>query len=183
MVGIRSKSTRKRVHYDRFWGSFWPATHELAPYFLAKPAGSGWVHGTGIDSAGLDLEGVGGTEHLPPGRGRADTSLSMWASPELGVLLQYARYGGGEPRQDWFSKDYMSKTRQWVRSLHDTLLPVGLFIPFVQAWLAVREFMETEGQLANSIEWVSSDDLPANTFPDPTVRLPVEPDNGWSPIS
>lgn len=174
---------RKRVHFDSFWGSFWPATDELAPYFRAKPAGSGWFHGTGNDSAGLNLEGVAGTEHLPPGRGRADISLSMWGNPELGVLLQYARYGGGVARQDWFSKGDLRKIRQWVRSLHGDPLPVGLFIPFDQAWLAVKEFMETEGQLPTSIEWASSDDLPDNTFPDPTVRLPGEPDNGWPPIS
>jgi len=46
----------------------------------------------------------------------------------------------------------------------------------------VKEFMETEGQLPTSIEWVSSDDLPDNTFPDPTVRLLGEHDNGWPPL-
>lgn len=45
----------------------------------------------------MSLEGVRGTEHLPPGQGRAEIILSMWGNPELGVLLQYARYGGGDP--------------------------------------------------------------------------------------
>jgi hypothetical protein len=40
----------------------------------------------------------------------------------------------------------------------------------------VKEFMETEGKLPSSIEWVTSDDLPANTFPDPTASLPGEPE-------
>ncbi|MBS0243246.1 MAG: hypothetical protein JSS20_13790 [Proteobacteria bacterium] len=44
------------------------------------------------------------------------------------------------------------------------------FIPFDKAWLAVKEFMETEGQMPTSIPWIYSDDLPDNTFPDPTVR-------------
>lgn len=167
---------RKRVHFDNFWGSFWPTVDELAPYFLAKPAGTGWFHGTGNDSAGLDLEGIDGTEHAPPGRGRKDIGLSMWGNPEFGVLLQYARYGGGQPRQDWFSRGDMRKIKQWVRSLHGTPLPVGLFIPFDLAWLAVKEFMETEGQLPSSIPWINSDDLPDDTFPDPTVRLPGEAD-------
>jgi len=50
---------------------------------------------------------------------------------------------------------------------HDTPLPVGLFIPFERAWSAVKEFMETEGALPKSIEWVANRDLPPNTFPDP----------------
>lgn len=174
---------QKRSYFHNVRLAGWPSVAELAPYFLAKPAGSGWFHETGNDSAGFDLEGVNGTEHLPPGRGRADISLSMWGNPELGVLLQYARYGGGQPRQDWFSKGDTRKLRQWVRSLHDTPLPIGLFIPFDRAWLAVKEFIETDGKLPTSIEWVNSDDLPDNTFPDPTVRLPGEPDNGWPPIS
>ena len=46
-------------------------------------------------------------------------------------------------------------------------MPVGLYIPFDRAWLAVQEFIETEGQLPTSIEWVRNDDLPDGTFPDP----------------
>lgn len=165
---------RKRVHFDHFWGSFWPSIGEVAPYFLAGPNGSNWFHESGNDSASLTLEGLDGTENLPPGRGRKDIVLSMWGNPEHGVLVQYASYGGGQSRQDWFSKGDMRKIKHWVRSLHDTPLPVGLFIPFDQAWLAVKEFMETEGRLPISIAWVKSDDLPDNTFPDPTVRLPGE---------
>lgn len=174
---------QKRSYFENFQRTSWPSLVELAPYFLARPAGSGWFHNTGNDSAGFDLQGLDDTDHLPPGCGRKDISLSMWGNPELGVLLQYASYGGGVPRQDWFSKGDTRKIRQWVRSLHDTPLPVGLFIPFEQAWLAVKEFIETEGRLPTSIAWVNSDDLPVNTFPDPTVRLPGEPDNGWPPIS
>lgn len=69
-----------------------------------------------------------------------------------------------------------------MRTLHDDPMPVGLFIPFDQAWLAVKEFMETEGNLPTGIDWVSSNDIPDNTFPDPTARLPGEPDNGWPPL-
>jgi hypothetical protein len=39
----------------------------------------------------------------------------------------------------------MRKIRQWVRWLHGDPLPIGLFVPFDLAWLAVKEFMETEG--------------------------------------
>lgn len=171
---------KKDIYFDNFFGPGWPPLSALEPYFLA-PRGKEWFYTGGNDSGSIRLEGLNGTEHLPFGRGRKDIKLSMWGNPELGVLLQYARYGG-VARQDWFSKGDMGKIRQWVRSLHGDPLPVGLFIPFDQAWLAVKEFMETEGQLPTSIEWISSDDLPDNTFPDPTVRLPGEPDNGWPPL-
>ena len=172
---------KKDIYFDNYFGPGWPSLIELQPYFLAPP-GKEWFYTGGNDSGSISLEGLDGTEHLPWGRGRKDIRLAMWGNPELGVLLQYARYGGGVPRQDWFSKGDMKRIRQWVRSLHGDPLPVGLFIPFDQAWLAVKEFMETEGKLPTSIEWVSSDDLPDNTFPDPTVRLPGEPDNGWPPL-
>lgn len=174
----------KYAYFHTFRDESWPSQAFLKPYFKKPPLGAiSWFPNSGNDGGLLRLEGLDGTGHLPPGRGRKDIELSMYGNPELGVLLQYARYGGGVPRQDWFSKGPMKKARQWVRSLHDTPLPVGLFIPFDRAWLAVKEFMETDGQLPTSIDWVKSDDLPDNTFPDPTVRLPGEPDNGWPPIS
>ena len=46
-------------------------------------------------------------------------------------------------------------------------MPAGLYIPFDRAWLAVKEFIETEGRLPTSIEWVSNADLPEGTFPEP----------------
>ncbi len=164
---------KKDIYFDNFFGPGWPSTSALQPYFLA-PRGKEWFYTGGNDSGSLSLKGLDGTEHLPYGNGQKCIELSMWGYSELGVLLQYARFGGGQPRQDWFSKGDMRRIRQWVRSLHGNPLPVGLFIPFDKAWLAVKEFMETEGQLPTSIEWVNSNDLPDNTFPEPTVRLPGE---------
>jgi Immunity protein Imm1 len=54
-----------------------------------------------------------------------------------------------------------------VRNPHNDPLPVGLFIPFKTAWLAVKEFIETDGALPKSIEWIANKDLPPGTFPDP----------------
>ncbi len=165
----------KYVYFDAFHGDYWPAIDQLKPYFFTPP-GEAWFDTGGNDSASIKLEGIDGTEHMRLGFGRKDIHLYMWGNRGLGVLLQYARIGGGVPRQDWFSKGDMSKSRQWVRSLHDTPLPIGLFIPFDRAWLAVKEFMETEGKLPSSIEWIKNSDLPDGTFPDPTVRLTGEDD-------
>jgi len=50
-------------------------------------------------------------------------------------------------------------------------MPIGLFIPFERAWLAVKEFLQTDGAL--SITWIAGDDLPADAFPDPSAHLDV----------
>lgn len=164
---------KKDIYFDRRFGPGWPPLHDLEPYFRLPPHGCGWFHKTGNDSAGLDLIGVEGTEHLPEGQGRIDIRLSMWGNPDLGVLLIYEKVGGGH-MEGYCSKGDMSRIREWVRSLHDTPLPVGLFISFDRAWNAVKEFMKTEGNLPTSIDWVKGSDLPPGTFPDPTVRLPGE---------
>lgn len=165
---------RKDIYFDRKFGPGWPPLVELEPYFLA-PKGKEWFYTGGNDTAGLTLEGVEGTEHLPEGKGRIDIRLSMWGNPALGVLMIYEKVGGGH-LEVYSSKGDMRRMREWVRSLHDTPLPVGLFVPFNRAWLAVKEFMETEGSLPKTVEWIKGSELPPGTFPDPWVRLPGEKD-------
>ncbi|SRR5712691_3488937 len=156
---------RKRVYFGVFDGRGWPLPEQLQRYFLAPP-GQRWTFDGGNDSWGLTAEGVDGTEHLEVNKGRIDVDLDMWGHPDLGVLLIYSKWGGGL-KQTYSSKGDLRRLREWVRSLHDTPLPVGLFIPFEQAWKAVKEFIETDGQLPKSIEWIANRDLPPNTFPDP----------------
>lgn len=156
----------KQVNFDKWLGYGWPTVHELEPFFLA-PRGKEWSYLGGNDGWSISLEGIEGTEHLHRLKGRKDIELAMYGNPDLGVLLQYSIIGGGMPREDWFSKGDISKLKEWVRTLQDTPMPVGLFVSFPVAWSAVKEFMETEGKLPTSIEWVKSSDLPAGTFPDP----------------
>ena len=35
-----------------------------------------------------------------------------------------------------------------------------------KAWQAVKEFLETDGALPTSVEWVANRDLPSDTFPE-----------------
>ena len=156
---------RKRAYFASCLSDGWPDPKELEQYFLG-PRGHRWFFETRNDSAFLKAEGVDRTEHLEANKGRIDVDLDMWGHPDLGVLLIYSKWGGGL-KLNYSSKGDLRRLREWIRSTHDTPLPVGLFIPFEQAWKAVKEFIETDGQLPKSIEWIANRDLPPNTFPDP----------------
>jgi hypothetical protein len=157
---------RKIGYFDQYWGEGWPDTKWLQKFFLA-PKGQQWSYRGGNDNWGLTLEGVEGTEHFEPtDRRRINIYLDMWGHPELGVLLIYKKIGGSYG-EVYSSRGDLSRLKEHVRGLHDTLLPIGLFIPFENAWLAVKEFMETDGNLPKSIEWIANDKLPPGTFPPP----------------
>jgi hypothetical protein len=129
-------------------------------YFFAAP-GQEWFHTGGNDTAGLDAEDVDGTQMLAPNH-----RIYMCGVLSLGVLLIYDKWAVGQ-KETYSSKGDLSRLKEWVRNLHNTPLPIGLFIPFKSAWPAVKEFIETDGQLPKSIEWVANKDLPPGTFPDP----------------
>ena len=155
----------KRAMFHAYDGPGWPELSWLEPYFLSPP-GKRWFFESGSDSARFVIEGLHGTENKVPFKSRVDADLCMWAHPQYGVLLIYSKWGGGYA--DCFnSKGDMRRIREWVRTLHDDLRPVGLYIPFEWAWGAVKEFLQTDGKLPGSIEWIASRDLPPDTFPDP----------------
>lgn len=157
---------RRTIYFDKFDRDGWPELHKLEPFFLA-PKGQEWTFLGGNDSWGLSIEGLNDTEHLDIEDGkRTDINLNMWGHPELGVCLMYHKFGGGFDEL-YSSKGDMSRIREWIRTLHSDLMPVGLYIPFVEAWKAVKEFIETDGQLPKSIEWVENSTLPEGSFPKP----------------
>jgi hypothetical protein len=161
---------RKHVYFDVFVGRGWPAPSELERYFLG-PAGQRWTFfRSHNDCWGLSAEGVDGTEHLPRHQGRIDLHLTMLGNADHGVLLNYAKRGG-ERLEDYYSRGDLRLLREWMWSRHGSLMPIGLFIPFERAWLAVKEFLQTDGALPQSITWIAGDDLPADAFPDPTAHL------------
>ncbi|MBM3544613.1 MAG: hypothetical protein FJX44_08945 [Alphaproteobacteria bacterium] len=156
---------RKSGYFDSQELKGWLDPQELRPYFYAPP-GREWFHTGGNDGASIEAEGIEGTDALPANKGRIDIRLLMWGIPNLGVLLIYTKWGGGY-RETYSSKGDLRRLREWVDNLHNTPLPVGLFIPFPDAYEAVKEFIETDGQLPKCIEWVANKDLPPGTFPDP----------------
>jgi hypothetical protein len=142
----------------------WPTLKELQPYVLAPPRQRSLLQ-TKNDNLGLVAEGVDGTEQLEPDEGRIDVDLDIWGHHELGILLIYSKWGG-RLKQMYSSKGDLSRLREWIYSTNRTALPVGLFINNATAWKAVKEFIETNGDLPTSIDWISNHDLPAGTFPD-----------------
>ena len=156
---------KKRIYFDVLDAHGWPPPEQLTEYFLA-PKGKEWSYLGGNDNWVLRAEGIEGTGDLEVNRGRIDVDLEMWGHPERGVLLIYSKWGGGF-RETCSSKGDLTRLGEFVRSLHGTPLPIGLFIPFDRAWPAVKEFMETNGRLPASIDWIPNRDLPPNTFPDP----------------
>ena len=153
---------RNRVYFGRFDAPFWPALGELKPYFLPT-AGQAWFNSGGNDTASLTLEGVDGTDHLDQYNGRIDISLQMVGHPTYGVFLFYEKTGAVR----YSSKGDMTKFKTYLRTLHDDLRTLAFFIPFDKAWLAVKEFIETDGQLPKSIEWVNMKGLQGDPFPVP----------------
>ncbi len=89
----------------------------------------------------------------------------MCGNPDFGVLLYYRKYGGGYADHHYSLGD-LSMLNVWVRTKHSDLNPVGLYIPFRDAWPAVQEFMDTDGELPKCIKWINGSDLPSNAFPD-----------------
>jgi len=173
---------KKRVHVVQFKGPFWPLPDQLAPFFLTIN-GQQRTYSRGNDNWGLSISGLYGTEAWPTyvqdpehaDSTQVEAHLSLWAHPKLGVLIMYERYGGGLS-DTYFTFSDLSRLNQWVETRHGDLRPVGLFIPFRDAWPAVKEFMDTEGELPKCINWVSADDLPAGTFPDPDEQQPIKVD-------
>jgi hypothetical protein len=161
---------RKRTYFDDLPRSGWPSPNEMEHYFLSA-SGRRQAFEIDNDCWGLSAEGLDGTEHLPGGKGRIDLRLTAWGNPGHGVVLEYEKRGGG--RDIYYSKGDLRRLREWVETRHGDLMPIGLFIPFERAWIAVKEFIESDGALPQSIAWVSSRDIPPGTFPDPGTESPI----------
>lgn len=168
----------KNCSFDNFKWEGWPSVSELEPYFLA-PKGKEWFFESGNDTACFSVFGLHNTDNIERLKGRIDVWLYLVGHPDHGLVLLYKRYAGGYD-ESFSSRGDLSRIREWVRTLHGDVRPIGLFVPFAVAWEAVKEFIETDGELPKSIEWVANRDLPENTFPDPhDIVLPGEKPAAW----
>jgi hypothetical protein len=157
---------KRTIYFDRFRGAYWPSPVELEPFFLA-PKGKEWSYRGGNDSWGMSVSGLYDTADQAE-IDQVSSSLAMIGNPGLGVYLDYSRWDGRIRQGSSYSpKGDMARLLEFVDSLHESPLSVGLFIPFSKAWRAVKEFMETDGELPTSIEWIADRDLPKEAFPVP----------------
>jgi hypothetical protein len=157
---------KKSTYFDALPRDGWPEPKQLERFFVA-PKGREWSYRGGNDSWGLDAQGLYGTEEKDR-KDQVSVHLYMVGNPEHGVTLQYSKWDGRTKKKyTYHSKGDLTRRREFVRSLHGTPLSIGLFIPFGQAWNAVKEFMETDGELPTSIAWVPGQELPPGIFPDP----------------
>lgn len=171
MVDLETQ-VKKTIYFQEFDWIGWPPSSALEPYFLA-PNENPWSPGLrGNDEWGMEIEGLYGTADKPE-IDQVKVHLTMVGTPDFGVFLYYRKWDGRiRQSQDCFSKGDMSRIREWLRTLQSDLRPIGLFIPYAQAWKAVKEFMERDGELPTSIEWVDSRELPPDTFRFPGFYRP-----------
>lgn len=156
----------KRAYFAARQWNPWPRPEDIKHYFIAPP-GCRWFFDTGIDDGSFRIEGVDGTDHLPPDDlGRHEIALILSGHPRLGVLLIWSKWDG-KRKLTYNSKGNLRRLRELTKDIHGTPISVGLFVPYDLAWKAVKKFLENDGALPRSIEWIDDRDLPPNTFPGP----------------
>jgi len=153
------------IDFGPIVGSFTPEAVDLAIFFM-RPSGPFWFTEAQTDNASLSFRGLNDTAHLPMEGGRIDSILNLWGEKNQGVMLFYWYRATGRSRRH-FSKGDMGRLGTFRRTAHGDLSPLAFYIPFDRALVAVKEFISTNGELPTSIEWVSSNDVPPNTFPEP----------------
>ena len=60
-----------------------------------------------------------------------------------------------------------TRIRTILRLLEQALSQSDLLPVFERAWSAVKQFIESEGELPGGIEWIARNELPPGTFPEP----------------
>jgi len=161
----------KRCNIGEFRGAFWPTAEQLKPYFFNQPSD---LFDGGNDSWGLHIFGLHGTEKLADIE-RINVALHIDIRSDLGTNFTYRLWDGRLGDAFYFhSKGDLTRRLEFIKTSHGSLLSAGLFIPFVAAWRAVKEFIETDGELPKAIEWISSTDLPSDTFPDLGDRKAIQ---------
>jgi len=158
---------RKLVSFDTLWAADWPSASYFAPYFLDARRRATFF-ASGHDGGAFSVEGLEGTTGLTPKTGLVSARLFFFANEDHGVLLGYSKWDGRQGKKySYYSKGDLRKLGEYVWSFERTRLSVGLFISFEQGWSGIQDFMETEGQLPSSIEWIAESDIPSYAFPPP----------------
>jgi hypothetical protein len=156
---------KKTAYLANFPQMGWPSRAQIKPFFFPA-TGNNWPTDGGNDAWALSLF----PDANPNERGvnSRDTGihLSMVGVPDFGVFMHW-HHTGATIEDSYFSKGDLSKLKLHVRTLQSDARPLGFFIPFATAWLAVEDFMSNPGSRSGRIEWVHWRDLPFPPFLDP----------------
>jgi hypothetical protein len=155
---------KRTIYFGDFDRSSWPDPRELERYFL-DPTGEAWPHEDGNDEWGLDVDGLYGTSNLGNPDDRVIVHLAITGYPNLGATLHYAKWDGRtRERLHVSSQGDLRRLNEIVVSMQGTPMSAGLFVPFADAYRAVKEFMETDGELPPSIRWGPGAEIPQEAF-------------------
>jgi hypothetical protein len=164
---------KKSIYLADFDENKWPDLRELESYFLTRAGGERTFQEIGNECWTLKVDGAEGTERLEKYKGRVIITLNVTGSLRHGLLLHYQKCGGGY-KDTYYSKGDLSRLLRWTETKHGDVMPIGLFIPFEEAWKAIKEFMKRDGALPHSIAWISDSEIPEEAFPDPVRGIPTE---------
>lgn len=158
---------KKEAAFDDYWGNGWPDI-SVVEQGLSDPEKLARLFAKGRDGACFSIEWIYDKTNSAPQSELVGATLYMHMNPDHGIKLQYSKWDGriGE-KKTYHSKGDLVRLKQFVRSFHRTPLSIGLFVPFEMGRKAVKEFLETDGALPRSIDWVSDDELPSEVFPLP----------------
>lgn len=157
---------KKEAAFDDHWGNGWPDISAVEQG-LADPEKLAQLLAKGRDGGCFSIEWVYDKGALSQS-GLVGAILYMHMNPEHGIKLQYSSWDRRTgKRETYHSKGDLARIRQFVRSFHRTPLSIGLFVPFEKGRKAVKEFLQTDGKLPQSVDWISDDDLPSDAFPLP----------------
>jgi hypothetical protein len=96
----------------------------------------------------------------------------MTGYPDLGVKIAYAKWDGRtKEKLDYESEGDMRREKEIVYSLHGTPMSVGSFVSFADAFKAVKEFIETDGELPTCIKWGPGVQIPQEAFFSPQSQM------------
>jgi Immunity protein Imm1 len=158
---------KKEAAFDNHWGKGWPEIR-IVEQNLSDPEKLAQLFAQGRDGGCFSIEWTYDKNNSAPQSELVGATLYMHMNPDHGIKLQYSKWDGrtGE-KKTYHSKGDLTRLKEFVRSFHRTPLSIGLFVPFEVGRKAVKEFLESDGELPRSIDWMSDDDLPSDVFPLP----------------
>ena len=158
---------KREAAFGDHWGNGWPDISAVEQG-LSDPEKLAKLFAKGRDGGCFSIEWIYDNGDSIPEFGLVGAILYIHLHPDHGIKLQYSGWDRRTGiRETYHSKGDLARLKQFVRSFHRTPLSIGLFVPFEIGRKAVKEFLQTDGKLPQSVDWISDGDLPSEVFPLP----------------